>query len=328
MIPASLMEAIRHEASALERLSARIGERVAGEPQALLQRGRPLAMPGAISANGSAQMMKARDGWLAINLARPEDVASLPAWLQADLPGDPVAAMVSTLRHQDVAPLIDQARLLGLPVAAVGKTAPSAAPVLAQAENVAKSGEVIDLSTLWAGPLCAGLLARAGLPVTRLDNVRRPDPTARHDPILDAALNSRKRREVADFASCDLPGRIAKVRVLVTSGRPHALARLGLTPSSLFACNPGLLWVAITAHGWHGEAGMRVGFGDDCAAAGGLVRWQDGAPRFIGDALADPLTGLHAARLVMEALAEGRGGLLDVPLAGTAARFARQAGLS
>jgi crotonobetainyl-CoA:carnitine CoA-transferase CaiB-like acyl-CoA transferase len=94
---------------------------------------------------------------------------------------------------------------------------------------------------------------------------------------------------------------ISDARVLITSGRPHALAKHGLDEQRLFAINPGLLWIVITAHGWHGDAAMRVGF---------------------GDALADPLTGLTAATLALEALASKRCGLLDVPLAPTAASFA------
>ena len=116
---------------------------------------------------------------------------------------------------------------------------------------------------------------------------------------------------------------IGEARVLITSARPHALARLGLDEARLFQINPDLLWIAITAHGWSGDAAMRVGFGDDCAAAGGLVRWDDGAPRFLGDALADPLTGMTAATFALEALAKGKGGLLDVSLARTAATFAK-----
>ena len=72
---------------------------------------------------------------------------------------------------------------------------------------------------------------------------------------------------------------------------------------------------------------MRVGFGDDCAAAGGLVAWHGGHPRFIGDALADPLTGLRAARLALEYLAAGPCGLIDVALAATAADVAARSGL-
>jgi crotonobetainyl-CoA:carnitine CoA-transferase CaiB-like acyl-CoA transferase len=62
-----------------------------------------------------------------------------------------------------------------------------------------------------------------------------------------------------------------------------------------------------------------VGFGDDTAAAGGLVRWTSGGPRFLGDALADPVTGLAAAVGTLRALEQGGGLLVDVALARSAA---------
>ena len=50
--------------------------------------------------------------------------------------------------------------------------------------------------------------------------------------------------------------------------------------------------MSITAH----PDPHRVGFGDDAAMSAGLVRWSPtGAPVPCGDALGDPLTGLHAA---------------------------------
>ena len=63
-----------------------------------------------------------------------------------------------------------------------------------------------------------------------------------------------------------------------------------------------------------------MAFGDDAAAAGGLVRWTpSGAPRFLGDALADPITGLAAALGALKGLDEGGGVLVDVALARLAA---------
>ena len=50
--------------------------------------------------------------------------------------------------------------------------------------------------------------------------------------------------------------------------------------------------VSITAFG---RDSNRIGFGDDVAAAAGLVALDDaGDPVFCGDAIADPLTGLTA----------------------------------
>ena len=45
-----------------------------------------------------------------------------------------------------------------------------------------------------------------------------------------------------------------------------------------------------------------MAFGDDAAVSGGLVGGTDGEPVFCGDAIADPLTGLHAALGVAESL--------------------------
>jgi hypothetical protein len=43
---------------------------------------------------------------------------------------------------------------------------------------------------------------------------------------------------------------------------------------------------------------------------------------FCGDAIADPLTGLHGAVAVVEALARGGGELVDVAMAAVAANYA------
>ena len=108
---------------------------------------------------------------------------------------------------------------------------------------------------------------------------------------------------------------LERADVVVTSARPAALERLGLSAERLKRKT----WVAITAHGAVGCGALRVGFGDDCAVAGGLVAWVDGAPRFMGDALADPLTGVEAALAV---LGGGRG-LIDMAMSRVASAYSR-----
>jgi len=69
---------------------------------------------------------------------------------------------------------------------------------------------------------------------------------------------------------------------------------------------------------------QRVAFGDDAAVAGGLVAWAaDSTPLFCGDAIADPLSGLHAALSALAAHAAGGGWLVDVAMAGVCADLAR-----
>jgi hypothetical protein len=65
-----------------------------------------------------------------------------------------------------------------------------------------------------------------------------------------------------------------------------------------------------------------VAFGDDAAAAGGLVMRADTGPMFCADAIADPFTGLLAAATVLDALSAGRAGVHELALATTAAHLA------
>jgi crotonobetainyl-CoA:carnitine CoA-transferase CaiB-like acyl-CoA transferase len=115
--------------------------------------------------------------------------------------------------------------------------------------------------------------------------------------------------------------------VVISSARSRAFEQLGLAPATLFAERPDLVWVAISGYGWTGEAADRIAFGDDAAAAGGLVSWTARGPRFLGDALADPLTGLAAAAGALRALADGGGVIVDAALARAAAGAAAQIGV-
>lgn len=308
--------------SAGERLVTASNGRIVFNPWRALSRGDDLALgePGEWSPNRHCRLVRCRTGWMAVSLARDDDLDMVPAWTGASFDTDPWEAVIQAARERPAAEIVAAGAELHLPVAIVGETKPLHARALTRGKP--RDGIILDLSALWAGPYCGGLLAEAGHVVIKVESPDRPDPTAVHTPKLDARLNGGKKKLRMALDDPQLLAMVGRARVLITSGRPHALARLGFEEARLFALNPGLLWVAITAHGWTGEAAMRVGFGDDCAAAGGLVRWKDGMPRFIGDALADPLTGIMAATLALDALSADQSGLLDVSLARTAASFA------
>jgi hypothetical protein len=326
-----LREAVASIAADFAERSCCLGRAVQLDPDSILSRDIPRSarLPGR-SVNGSCQLVQARDGWIALNLARPEDAASVAAWLECDIEADPWPAAAEIAPQRSVAHLLDRAMLLSLPVAMVGEAHGAAAVRHHNLSGARRAADqplaVLDIATLWAGPLCAGLLAEAGADVTRIDNRARPDPTAAHTPALDRRINGGKRRCTADLSRpagrAMLLDMAASADVLVTSARARGLASLGLTPELVFAANPGLIWVAITAHGWDGAAGTRVGFGDDCAAAGGLIDDSASTPAFIGDALADPLTGLLAASAVFDMVAAGTGGLIDIALARSAGQVA------
>lgn len=316
----ALLDAV---AAAGERLVAASGGRIAFDPRRALSRhdDLTLAAPGEWSPNRHCRMVKCSEGWMAVSLARAEDRELVPAWTGAGLDDEPWQAILAAAGGRTADAMVTAAAELHMPVARVGEASPLVPSELRNCE--AKDGIVLDLSALWAGPYCGALLAAAGHAVVKVESDGRPDPTRLHTPQLDARLNGDKRRVSAEIDGAELRSMIGEARVLITSARPHALAQLGLDEERLFRINPDLLWIAITAHGWRGEAAMRVGFGDDCAAAGGLVRWTEERPQFVGDALADPLTGLTAATLALEALAGQQGGVIDVSLARTAATFAK-----
>jgi CoA-transferase family III len=310
-------------ASVGDQLSARSGGRVSIDPRRLLERDASLCLqpPGRWSPNRHSQLIEASDGWIAVSLPRDDDRNMIPAWTECAPEEEPWAAISRYARMRPMAALRDSAVDLHLPVAIAGEA--EAFTPFPMTQDSSGNSLVVDLSALWAGPSCAALLCDAGLDVVKIESPLRRDPTPLTTPELDQRINGGKRKISLNLRSEAMAQMIAEARVLVTSARPHALARLGITPEHILSLNPGLLWIAITAHGWTGPAAMRVGFGDDCAAAGGLLDWQDGSPRFMGDALADPLTGLLAANYALNALDQGQAGLLDVPLSGCAAWFAQ-----
>jgi hypothetical protein len=328
-------QAVARWAEEIAAASAAIGQTVRIDPRTVLDRSGDLSLgrPGIWSPNRSCRLVRAADGWLAVNLPRPDDRDMVPAWLGEMVRGDPWRAIVAAARERTCVDLLDQARLLGLPVSVVGEV--SVRDVAIPSDRIgspaACNGQprVVDLTSMWAGPLCTALLAEAGADVTRYESMGRPDPTRSATPAFDARLNGRKRQLTLDFSDpADrnrLADAIAAADIVVTSARPRAFEALGITPETMILRNPALIWVAITGHGWAGEGRDRIAFGDDAAAAGGLVRWtKSGRPRFAGDALADPLTGLAAAAGAMRALAAGGGVLLDVALARVAADALRR----
>jgi CoA transferase family III len=327
----------------IAELSSRIGRRVDVATLGVSDRyGQlPLGEPGRISPNGACRLVRAADGWIAVNLAREEDRDLAPAWLHGDFGEDPWTLVERVASGRTRADLLADAQMLGLPVAAVGELkgftilgAPTIreGPALAMARPVGQPLKVVDLSALWAGPMCGAIFAAMGADVVKVESVRRPDPTRISTPEFFRRLNGAKTDVPIDFAD---PAHLGWLReevmaadVVIASARPRAFASLGFQPQDVLTGAPGRVWIAITGYGWYSPQNERVAFGDDAAAAGGLVRWiEGGEPRFIGDALADPLTALSATIGALDALIWGGGRLVDASMAHCASGAATEAGL-
>ncbi len=179
---------------------------------------------------------------------------------------------------------------------------------------------VVDMSSLWAGPLCGQLLTRAGAVVVKVESPGRPDGTRRGEPAFFDWMNSGKLSYAIDFdAGADALRRLLSVADIVIEGsRPAALRRRRLSAADLTG-RPGRIWLRINGYR---DQPDRPAFGDDAAVAGGLVDADDDGPVFCGDAVADPLSGLEAARAIGESLRRGGGEVIDVAMAQVAARYA------
>jgi hypothetical protein len=333
-VPLGLVVTMARWAGELAAATARLGCSIDVDGPALLGERAALAgltRNGDRSAGGATGLLAAADGWLALSLARPDDVASLAAWLEhavdEDEPWPTVAASVRARRGGE---LVERARLLGLPCATLGSmrddtTVRAGALGGAEAEPLRSLDDVVvvDLSSLWAGPLCTDLLQRAGARVVKVESARRPDGArAGSAPFFDL-LNAGKEAVAVDLGA---PGGVAalarwleRADVVVESSRPRALAQFGIDPFAVAARGRLRVWLSITAYGREVPMGEWTGLGDDAAVAGGLVAWDEAGPCFCADAAADPATGLLGALAVVHHLLAGGRWLLDVALARTAA---------
>lgn len=297
-----------------------------------------LTRRGQTSANGTARLIETADGWLAVNLARPDDIEALPAWIGGGVDKDPWVALGDAARRRTAADLAEAGQELGIPAAIVAspddarrRARAAAGPrIVRLAEGrgePVRDPLVLDLSSLWAGPLCAHLLGLAGARVVKVESLARPDAARGGPPGFFDRLHAGHESVVLDFATregrAQLSRLIERADLVIESSRPRALEQLGVELEAMFAANQAMVWVSLTAYGRTGPWSNRVGFGDDAAAAGGLVvRDRAERPMFAGDALADPVAGLAAATSALKALAAGGGVLVDTALRDAAALVA------
>lgn len=288
---------------------------------------------GRSNASGQCRLMPTSDGqWIAVNAARPGDRDVLEAVLGTptghdasntrdtmntrDTPGTWWSAVDEAVTRWTADDLVEACGDLSVPLARLGEVQWSGSlgvlPVRTDVVRkdrpadgaAARRPRVVDLSALWAGPLCSRLLLDAGCEVVTVESWRRPDPTRHRHPEFHRSLHAGKTLERIEFVADRLRPILAEADVVIEGSRPRALRRLGIEPGHFLASERPVVWVSITAQGDHDPS--RVGFGDDCAAAGGLLGWETTRgglePRFIGDAIADPATGLMAAAAVLSEL--------------------------
>ncbi|WP_067275426.1 CaiB/BaiF CoA transferase family protein [Streptomyces jeddahensis] len=190
---------------------------------------------------------------------------------------------------------------------------------------------VLDIATLFAGPLAATLLGDFGAEVIKIEHPRRPDPSRGHGPSKDGVglwwklLGRNKRTMTADLSTAG--GRETLLRlaatadVIVENFRPGTLERWGLGWEELSAVNPRLVLARVTGFGQFGPYAHQPCFGTLAEALSGFAAVTgdpDGPPTLPPFGLADSIAGITTAYAVMTALRArdrtGRGQIVDMAI--------------
>jgi hypothetical protein len=338
MAPLSLVRGLTSVGHEISEMTAVLGEIVELDALALLGERAAcegLSRQGSTSCGGATRVLRSRTDWLAVTLARESDLTLLPAWLEIEIQPDPWPAVAARIASMDAAEVVERAVELGLAASRYAEVRPSDGshgrdqkgqfafdekrnPVRDLRELV-----VVDLSALWAGPLCGHILERAGARVVKVESRGRPDGARAGPAHFFDLLNGGKESVALDL---DSPHGVRALRqlllaadVVIESSRPRALEQMSITAEDVLATGRPRVWLSITAYGRSGDNRNRIGFGDDTAVAGGLLLWDEHGPCFCADAVADPATALVAAAATLRALGQGGKRLLDVPLAQVAA---------
>ncbi len=299
-----------------------------------------LSRQGDTSCGGGSSIIRGVDGWIALSLARGDDVDLLAAWLAPhrldaiDATPLDLAGLRTIIADLPVADLVDRAVLLGLPCSRLGETTADATAVDARLVSVAPTRSiagavVIDLSSLWAGPLAGNILTGLGARVIKVESTSRRDGARSGPAAFFDLLHGGQESFAVDLRERDgrglLRDLIGHADVVIEASRPRALDQMGIDRDALMTSNPIGAWLSITGHGRKGPNADRVAFGDDAAVAGGLVTWDTDGPCFCADAIADPLSGMVGAASVIDRLAAGGRWTLDLSMSGVSAVAAERA---
>jgi crotonobetainyl-CoA:carnitine CoA-transferase CaiB-like acyl-CoA transferase len=189
---------------------------------------------------------------------------------------------------------------------------------------------VLDVSTLFAGPLAATMLGDFGADVIKVEHPKG-DPVRYHGASKDGVglwgkVVGRNKRGITLYLGApegqDVFRRLVeRADVVIENFRPGTLERWGLGYDELSRINPGLVLVRVTGFGQFGPYSGRPGFGTLAEAMSGfaaITGEPDGPPTLPPFGLADGISALAAAFATMTALrareTTGRGQIVDLAI--------------
>ncbi|MFF5212769.1 CaiB/BaiF CoA transferase family protein [Streptosporangium sp. NPDC000396] len=182
---------------------------------------------------------------------------------------------------------------------------------------------VLDLATLFAGPMAAMLLGDYGAEVIKIEHPAKPDPSRGHGPqgLWWKMLGRNKRAITLDLSTAEgqdlLVELVRQADVVIENFRPGTLERWNLSYERLSGANPDLVLARVTGFGQFGPYAKRPGFGTLAEAMSGFAAMTgepDGPPTLPPFGLADGICALATAFAVMTALRSGRGQVVDLSI--------------
>ena len=189
---------------------------------------------------------------------------------------------------------------------------------------------VLDVSTLFAGPMAATMLGDFGADVIKIEHPRG-DPVRYHGASKDGVglwgkVVGRNKRGITLYLGTPegqevFRRLVSQSDVVIENFRPGTLERWGLGYDELSSVNPGVVLTRVTGFGQFGPYAKRPGFGTLAEAMSGfaaITGQPDGPPTLPPFGLADGIAALAAAFATMTALrardATGRGQVVDLAI--------------
>ena len=212
------------------------------------------------------------------------------------------------------------------------------------ADQPLKNYRILDLSRIWAGPYCTKLLADMGAEVVKMESLRvydshrgpvTPAPGIAAYPDADPGEEPWNRNgwfnclhmskygitlELTHEAGRTVFEQLVSISdVVVENFRQGSLDRLGYTYEVLKQIRPDIIYVSMPAFGnsgpWQGYVAYGIGQ-EQLSGMAHMTGYRDEGPMKSGINHGDPITGSHAAGVVLAALRyrkrTGKGMFIDV----------------
>lgn len=191
--------------------------------------------------------------------------------------------------------------------------------------------KVIDIATLFAGPMAATMLGDFGADVIKIEHPKNGDPVRTHGSSKNGVglwwkMLSRNKKSVTLYLGSPEGQEIFKklvedADVVIENFRPGTLEKWGLGYDELVKINPKLVLARVTGFGQIGPYATRPGFGTLAEAMSGfasITGTADGPPTLPPFGLADGISALTTAYAIMTALhartITGKGQVIDLAI--------------